>query len=338
MTAYYRPIPSQDAARPAHALTLAGGWTWFTQAERLTRSGPPAIVPMTEIPADILHALTGPRPAIAGTALDAPRLMGVLNITPDSFSDGGRFDTAKAARAQAEALVTEGADILDIGGESTRPGADPVPVDIEIDRTVPVIAALSGKIGVPISIDTRKAQVARAALGAGAQILNDVSALTHDPGMATLAADTNAPICLMHAQGDPKTMHQDPRYGNVLLDVYDQLAERLRAALAAGIHRDRIILDPGIGFGKTLDHNLTLLRRLSLFHALGCPILLGVSRKRFIGTIGNAPDPQDRMPGSVAVALHGVSQGMQILRVHDIKETKQALSLYRAVTGKGTEA
>jgi dihydropteroate synthase len=262
--------------------------------------------------------------------------MAVLNITPDSFSDGGRFDTAQAARAQALALAGQGSDILDIGGESTRPGADPVPVEVEIARTAPIIAALSGTLGIPISIDTRNAPVGRAALDAGARILNDVSALTHDPGMAALAAASHVPICLMHAQGAPKTMQHDPRYQDVLLDVYDALAARLAAALAAGIARDNILLDPGIGFGKTADHNVTLLRSLSLFHALGCPVLLGASRKRFIGAIGDAPDPQDRMPGSIAVALHGISQGVQVLRVHDIRETRQALRLHGALTGVGT--
>lgn len=338
MIAYYRPILQHDAVRPVQALTLAGGWTWFTHAERLTRNGLSVRIPASEIPSDTLQALTQERPEIVGIKLESPRLMGVLNVTPDSFSDGGRFDTAETARAQAGAMAEQGADILDVGGESTRPGADPVPADTEIARTAALITALARKIDTPICIDTRNAPAARSALEAGARMLNDVSALTHDPAMASLAASANVPICLMHAQGEPKTMHQNPSYNNVLLDVYDHLAERLQVAIDAGIDHENIIVDPGIGFGKTLDHNLTLLRNLSLFHALGCPILLGTSRKRFIGTIGHAPDPQDRMPGSIAVALRGISQGVQILRVHDIKETRQALNLHMALTGRGTRA
>ena len=336
MTGYYRPILNSDAARPPGALRLAGGWCWFSHAERLGRDAAPQLVPVSDIPADIADALTRARPQIAGLDLTAPRLMGILNVTPDSFSDGGRFNSPQAALEQGAAMAKGGADLIDIGGESTRPGAETVAVETEIARTAPIIAALRAAQGVPISIDTRKAAVAQAAIGAGAAMLNDVSALSYDPGLAPLAADSDLPICLMHTQGTPDTMADDPRYDNVLLDVYDHLAERIAAAQAAGIARENIVIDPGIGFGKTLDHNLILLRNLGLFHALGCPILLGVSRKRFIGTIGNAPDPQDRMPGSLAVALAAVAQGVQILRVHDIRETRQALSLYKAVTGKGT--
>lgn len=327
---YYRPLPQTDPARPADALPLAGGWCWFDRIEVLRRDGPPRVIAAAEAPPEVLARLTAPRASVAGLTLDRPRIMGILNVTPDSFSDGGDHLAPATAQEHARAMVAAGAAILDIGGESTRPGAADVPVPEEIARTAPVIAALAG--GAPISIDTRKAAVAQAALVAGAALVNDVSAFLHDPAMAGAVAAAGAPVCLMHAQGTPQTMQADPRYDDVLLDVYDHLAARVAAAEAAGIARARILVDPGIGFGKTQAHNLALLARLSLFHALGCPILLGVSRKRFIGTIGQAPEPKARMPGSVAVALAGVAQGAQVIRVHDVAETRQALALWQAVT------
>jgi len=256
-------------------------------------------------------------------------------VTPDSFSDGGQFLAPDAALAQARALIDGGADILDIGGESTRPGAAVVPVDEEIARTAPVIAALREQgLGTPISIDTRKAPVAEAALAAGADLVNDVAAFTYDPAIGDVAARHGAPVCLMHAQGTPETMQADPRYDNIVLDVYDFLEERVQAATAMGLTRAQIMVDPGIGFGKTVDHNLALIRNISLFHGLGCPLLLGASRKRFIGALSDAPDAADRVAGSVSVALAGLAQGVQFLRVHDIKETRQAVTLSQAVWGE----
>jgi dihydropteroate synthase len=224
------------------------------------------------------------------------------------------------------------AEIIDIGGESTRPGAQEVPVAEEIARTVPVIEGLraAGMRG-PISIDTRKALVAAAALRAGATLVNDVSGLTFDPALGPLLAKEGVPVVLMHAKGLPATMQDDPSYADVLLDVFDDLAARLARALALGIDRSRIAIDPGIGFGKTAAHNLALIQGLSLLHGLGCPILLGASRKRFIGSIGRAEAPDARMPGSLAVALAGVAQGAQLLRVHDVAETRQALRLWQAM-------
>jgi dihydropteroate synthase len=328
---YFRPIAMTDAARPAGARVLAGGWCWFTSVEVLSRAAPARIIPAAEVPAAVLHRLCAPRPAFAGLAMDRPRLMGILNVTPDSFSDGGRFLGAEAAVAQARAMA-EGAEIIDVGGESTRPGAVEVPVDEEIARTVPVIAALrEGGLAAPISIDTRKAPVAAAALEAGASIVNDVSAFDFDPTLGPLVAKAAAPVVLMHAQGVPASMQDDPRYGDVLLDVYDALATRLARAEALGIDRSRIVLDPGIGFGKTLEHNLALLRGLSLFHGLGCALLLGTSRKRFIGTIGRAEAADARAPGSIVTALAGVAQGVQITRVHDVAETRQALRLWQSL-------
>ncbi|AVW91654.1 dihydropteroate synthase [Celeribacter baekdonensis] len=332
---YYRPIPSIDPARPSDALTLAGGWAWFSQVEVLSRAAPSRLIPATELPEEVKTRLTAPRAPLAGMDFARPNLMGILNVTPDSFSDGGMFDAPDAARVRAQVMMAEGADILDIGGESTRPGADYIAPELEITRTAPVIAAIRAGSTVPMSIDTRKAAVAAAALAAGADLINDVYAFCHDPELANVAAQSGAPVCLMHAQGDPEVMQEHPEYQNVLLDVYDFLAARIAVAEAAGISRTQILVDPGIGFGKTQAHNLALLQRISLFHALGCGVLLGVSRKGFIGRIGNAPEARDRAPGSIAVALAAVAQGIQVLRVHDIKETKQALALWQAVSGEG---
>lgn len=321
----------RTGSRPKGAVALAGGWCWFDTVDWLQRDAAATPLPLAALTEAELHALSAPRAALPGMPGDRPAIMGIVNVTPDSFSDGGRFFDAADACAHARALLGAGADILDLGGESTRPGSEEVPAVEEINRTAPVIAALSGaKLG-PISIDTRKAKVAQAALVAGAQVVNDVAALTFDPALAGLVAASGVPVCLMHAQGDPKTMQDAPTYENVTLDVFDWLADRIVAAEAAGIPKDRIVVDPGIGFGKTVAHNMQLLRDLPVFHALGCQILLGVSRKRFIGVIGGGETPPERMPGSIAVALHAVAQGVQVLRVHDVAETRQALGLQMAL-------
>lgn len=329
---YIRPIPIVDAAAPADALPLAGGWCRFSHVEILRRDAPSEVRPASSLTDAQRDLLTAPRPDFAGLSMDRPRIMGILNVTPDSFSDGGLFLKPEAAMMAARDMAAA-ADIIDVGGESTRPGAAEVEVAEETARTAPVIAAMrAAGISPPISIDTRKAAVARAALGSGARIVNDVTALSFDPGMAQAVAESGAPVILMHSIATPQTMQNDPRYDNVLLDVYDALAARVAVAEAAGIPRSRIAIDPGIGFGKTLEHNLALLARLSLFHALGLPVLLGASRKRFIGTLSGAEEAQRRMPGSLAVALAGVAQGVQMIRVHDVSETRQALSLWQAAT------
>ena len=332
---YFRPISQTDALRPEGAFALAGGWTWFSHVEHLTRRGSRGLVPAASLPAAVLRRLTAPRGTLSGLALDRPRIMGVLNVTPDSFSDGGRFAAPDRAVAHARAMVAAGADMLDIGGESTRPGAADVSVEEEIARTAPVIRALyEGKVGVPISIDTRKAAVAREALACGARFVNDVAALTFDPHLADEVVHARVPLCLMHAQGTPATMQADPRYDDVLLDVYDFLEASVARAEAAGIPRARIVVDPGIGFGKTVEHNLTLIRGLSLFHQTGCAVLLGISRKRFIGTLGGgaaAGQADLRVPGTLAVTLAGIAQGVQLHRLHDIDEARQALRLWQAV-------
>ncbi|MFK7939086.1 MAG: dihydropteroate synthase [Roseovarius sp.] len=333
MSRYYRPIAQSDHARPDTALPLAGGWCWFDTVEELRRDGAPRLIPARDVPDPALARLTTPRPAICGIGFDAPSLMGILNVTPDSFSDGGQHFDPSHALAHARAMQAAGAAIVDMGGESTRPGADEVATAKEIQRTAPVIAALRGETDLPISIDTRKAAVAEAAHQAGATLVNDVAGFTFDPALAPYCASQGLPVCVMHAQGTPEIMQLDPRYDHVALDVFDYLSDRVTALVAMGIARDQIIVDPGIGFGKTLVHNLTLLQNMSLFHGLGCPILLGASRKRFIGTIGGEPEAGKRVHGSVAVALAGVAQGIQMLRVHDVSETAEALALWRASTG-----
>ena len=260
--------------------------------------------------------------------------MGIVNVTPDSFSDGGLYDTTEGAIVHAAELAKEGADIVDVGGESTRPGSDAVEEGEELSRVIPVLEGLAG-LHAAISIDTRKACVARAAAKAGAKIFNDVSALTYDRESLVAAAETGLSVILMHAKGEPKTMQDDPRYDDVALEVYDYLAERIEAAEAAGIDRSRIAADPGIGFGKTLAHTLALLANLSLLHGLGLPLLVGASRKRFISGVAGGETPQSREAGSFAVALVAAAQGAQILRVHDVAGTRQALSVWRAgIAGK----
>jgi dihydropteroate synthase len=328
---YLRPIAMTDSLRPKAALTLAGGWCWFDRVEILERGRKPWLGDLADLTPEQREKLSAPRANFAGFATDRPRIMGILNVTPDSFSDGGQFLRKDAAVNQALALAN-GADILDIGGESTRPGAVTVAVTEEVSRTAPVIAALRAEgIHTPISIDTRKADVAVAALAAGATIVNDVAALGFDPALAGVVAKNGAAVILMHAQGAPADMQDDPTYDDVLLEVYDFLAQRIAVAVASGIDRTKIMIDPGIGFGKTQSHNLALIRGLSVFHGLGCPILVGASRKRFIGAISGAKDPQGRLSGSLAVALSAVAQGAQFLRVHDVVETQQALALWSAV-------
>jgi dihydropteroate synthase len=257
-------------------------------------------------------------------------LMGIINVTPDSFYDGGkRFDPAKAV-ADGIGLVEAGADIIDVGGESTRPGAPPVSAEEEIQRVLPVVQGLRRTVKIPISIDTYKARVARAALAAGADIVNDISALRFDPEMAALLAAEKVPVVLMHMQGTPQTMQAEPRYNNVLREVQDFLAARASFALEAGLERDHIILDPGIGFGKTLDHNLTLLRGLPVLASLGHPLLIGASRKTFIGKILDVK-PEERLEGSLAAAVAAVFGGAHIIRAHDVKETWRAVRVADAI-------
>jgi len=268
--------------------------------------------------------------SFAGLALDCPRLMGVVNVTPDSFSDGGDFLDATVAIDHGKRLIDEGADILDIGGESTRPGSKPISADEECDRIIPVIKGLAGA-GALISVDTRRADVMRRAIDAGAGIVNDITALTGDPDSAGVCIDAGVDVVLMHMQGTPETMQDDPSYDDALLDILDYMRGRLEELQALGLGLDKICVDPGIGFGKTLDHNLRILSGIDAFHALGVPLLLGVSRKRFISKIDREVPPKDRVAGSVAAAIAGWDRGVQIFRVHDVAETRQALAVWQAI-------
>jgi len=265
-----------------------------------------------------------------------PCVMGVLNVTPDSFSDGGLFVHPEAAVRQGLAMASEGAAIVDVGGESTRPASDPVSVDQETERVVPIVETLHGRVAARVSVDTSKAEVARRALAAGAAIVNDVTALRADPEMAGVVADAGCPICLMHMLGAPKTMQDDPRYGDVVGEVLRFLEERLAFAVAEGVREEQVLLDPGIGFGKTLEHNLLLLRHLDRFVELGRPIVLGTSRKRFLGAILDA-EPQDRLFGTVATTVMGALAGAAVFRVHDVRPNVEALRVTEAVRRAGHE-
>ncbi|MBI5870161.1 MAG: dihydropteroate synthase [Actinobacteria bacterium] len=260
-------------------------------------------------------------------------VMGILNVTPDSFHDGGRYLNYVLAVTRAREMAAAGAGIIDVGGESTRPGAQPVAAEEELKRVTPVIEALSADPGIPISIDTSKASVARAALEAGATMINDVTALRGDPEMATVAAAAACPICLMHMQGEPRTMQENPQYDDVVADIIQFFKERVDFAVSRGIKRENIILDPGIGFGKTLGHNLEILRRLDELGALGLPLLIGVSRKRFIGMIMNDEETGQRLPGTIAANLMAFERGASIFRVHDVAENFQALKVAAAIAG-----
>jgi dihydropteroate synthase len=263
---------------------------------------------------------------------ELPLLMGVVNVTPDSFSDGGRYLDPAAAVAHGLDLVAEGAEILDLGGESTRPGSMPVNAAEEIRRVTGVIAELTRQTSVPISIDTWKAAVAREALAAGARIVNDITGLVGDPAMLEVVLESGCGVCAMHMQGTPQTMQQHPAYGDVVAEVSEYLRGRRDWLVAAGVAQDRVALDPGLGFGKTVEHNLALLRAAGRLHKLGCPVLVGPSRKRFIGEVLGNPNA-DRTAGTVGVALALAQQGVQIVRVHDVAPVRQALLLYAASGG-----
>jgi dihydropteroate synthase len=320
---------------------LAGGLTWFGQVELIHDGGRRELVPVEGVEARFDAAMAADWERLTSTRgplqlgertirLDQPQVMGIVNATPDSFSDGASYaDAAEAADAGA-VMASQGAAVIDVGGESTRPGATEVWEGDEIERVLPIIQQLAAG-GTAVSIDTRKSGVMSAALGAGAGMINDVSALTWDPQSAEVAAKAGVPVVLMHHQGDPATMQDAPRYDDVLVDVYHWLEERIETALEAGIAREKLLVDPGIGFGKTVAHNLELMNGLALFHGLGCPIVVGASRKRMIGALSGEAPSDRRLPGSLALALKAVEQGVQIVRVHDVPETVQALKVWRGL-------
>lgn len=348
---YLRPTAFVDApfGHDGKVARLAGGMLWFAAVERVTfeenRRVASELVPVERIEDSLAglgaeterawRNLTSPRaPLRLGervVRLDQPQVAGILNVTPDSFSDGDRFGDPEAAVQAGFAMAEAGAAIVDVGGESTRPGAKPVWEGDEIERALPAVTRLAAG-GTAVSIDTRKAAVMEAALGAGAAMVNDVSALTYDERSAELVARAGCPVVLMHHLGSPETMQQSPSYPKpVLLAVYDWLEARVAAAEAAGIERARIVVDPGFGFGKTVQHNLDLSNGLALLHGLGCPIMLGASRKRTIGALSAEAPADQRLPGSLAFALKGADQGAQLLRVHDVPETVQALRIWRGL-------
>ena len=342
---YLRPVGFVDApfGYDGRVARLAGTMCWFSAVEVLSRSAPPRLVPVEEVDSllsahpdldPVWQRLTMQRPALDLGArtlrFDQPQVMGILNVTPDSFSDGGRHMDLEAASGAAFDMSAAGAAIIDVGGESTRPGAETVWEEDEKARILPVIERLAAS-GTLISVDTRKSEVMRAAVAAGAGIVNDVSALTFDDASLNVVADLGCPMVLMHTQGDPQTMQKAPHYNHVLLDVYDWLDERIAAAEAAGIAASHVIVDPGIGFGKTVRHNLELLNGLSLFHGLGAPVLLGASRKSFIGAVSKEEPANERLGGSLAVLVKALDHGVQLLRVHDVPESVQAIHAWRAL-------
>lgn len=324
---------------------LAGGMNWFAAVELIAVDGHKRVsselVTVEDVQARFdddtasqWEALTAVRqPLELGDRtirLDQPQVMGIVNATPDSFSDGGQFaDPAAAAEAGAD-MAANGASIIDVGGESTRPGAKSVWEGDEIERIDPVIRQLAAA-GTAVSVDTRKADVMTAAISAGARMINDVSALTYDDRSASVVAAANVPVVLMHHRGAPETMQDDPHYDDVLVEVYLWLEERIAAAQAAGIGRDKILVDPGFGFGKKLAHNLELMNGLAMLHSLGCPVVIGASRKRTIGALSGEAPADKRLGGSIAFAFKASEQGVQLLRVHDVFETVQALRVWRGL-------
>jgi dihydropteroate synthase len=347
MTRYLIPrglISGPAAARAVDAgiaLPLAGGPLAFAAAEAIERGAgeegrrrPLGLSQARAFAPELVESLANPRPHWAGFDLKRPLIMGVVNVTPDSFSDGGDFAEASHAIDHARAMLAAGADIVDVGGESTRPGAQPVAPEDEAARVLPVVRALA-HAGAMVSIDTRHAAVMGQAVEAGAWIINDVTALTGDRDSARVAAKSGAAIVLMHMLGEPQTMQADPRYADVACDLLDYFAARLAALEKLGVERARIAVDPGIGFGKTVQHNVRLLDELAAFHVFGCPILLGASRKSFIGRLSRDEKPKQRLPGTLAAHQMGYDRGVQIVRVHDVAEAFQARAVWAAVGWAG---
>ena len=348
---YLRPIALSDSpqSEEGEAVRLAGGFVYASRFALIERKDGKVTARTRYAVPELRAALQGLPEAVqqqwenlqrshpplqlgARTVrLDQPQVMGILNVTPDSFSDGGQFmDNPEVAHTHAAAMVETGAAIIDVGGESTRPGAAAVWEGDEIKRVIPAIERLAA-MGAAISTDTRRPGVMEAALAAGAHLINDVSALRYDPRSLEFAARSGVPVVLMHAPGEGEDLHADAKYADVVLDVFDWLAKRRDAALAAGIAREKIVLDPGIGFGKSVADNLALLNALPLFHALGQPLLLGASRKRMIGALSNEAPVHQRLGGSLALALKGMDAGVQLLRVHDVAETVQARDIWQGL-------
>src|SRR6476660_3869431 len=324
---------------------LAGGMNWFSAVELIDigghRRSSSELVPVEDLESRFDDDMAAQWAALTATRaplqlggrtvrLDQPQVMGIVNATPDSFSDGGQFPDATSAAEAGARMAAEGAAIVDVGGESTRPGARSIWEGDEIERVVPVIRQLAAG-GTAVSVDTRKSDVMTSAVEAGARMINDVSALTYDARSAEVAASLNVPVVLMHHRGPPEVMQDDPRYDDVLVEIYLWLEERIDAAVEAGVRREHILVDPGFGFGKNVGHNLELMNGLALFHSLGCALVIGASRKRTIGALSGESPADKRLGGSIAFAMKAVEQGAQIVRVHDVYETVQALKVWRGL-------
>lgn len=320
--------------------TLAGGWASFTEYQEISLAGggEPSFGSLGAAEADRrfperVTALTSARLPFAGVSLERPRIVAVVNVTPDSFSDGGRFSDSASAIDRVAELVEAGADIVDIGGQSTRPGAAEISVGEELRRVMPVVEAAVGS-GLPVSVDTWRAEVMREAIAAGVSVVNDVTALSGDEAALAAVAGSSASVVLMHMQGTPATMQDRPRYRLASAEIFGWLESRVEACVTAGIGRDRIAVDPGIGFGKTDAHNVEILERGALFHGLGCAVMIGVSRKSFIGRLAQVAGPADRLAGTVMATAIALSRGVQLHRVHDAADIRQALAVWQAVTGE----
>jgi len=331
MTSYFRPIVRTGSPRSKNSIFLAETNYWVSEAEEIKFGKKTKLVSINDVPDWWKKRWLKKRSDILGMEFGYPKLMGILNVTPDSFSDGGNHVELDAALNQAKFMEENGVDIIDVGGESTRPGALTVPILEEIRRIEPVISGISARSKIPISVDTRKAGVASAAHKAGASMVNDVSGFTFDSDLLPFCSKYKLPVCVMHMKGSPENMQNNPKYENILIEVFDFLENQIGKLVEAGISRDQIIADVGIGFGKNIEHNLTLIKNISLFHGLGVPLLLGVSRKSIISNVAKVEKPSDRVHGSISLALSALGQGVQVFRVHDVAETRQAFDLWVAV-------
>ena len=331
MTSYFRPIVRTGSPRSKNSIFLAETNYWVSEAEEIKFGKKTKLVSINDVPDWWKKRWLKKRSDILGMEFGFPKLMGILNVTPDSFSDGGNHVELDAALNQAKFMEENGVDIIDVGGESTRPGALTVPILEEIRRIEPVISGISARSKIPISVDTRKAGVASAAHKAGASMVNDVSGFTFDSDLLPFCSKYKLPVCVMHMKGSPENMQNNPKYENILIEVFDFLENQIGALVQAGISRDQIIADVGIGFGKNIGHNLALIKNISLFHGLGVPLLLGVSRKSIISNVARVEKPSDRVHGSISLALSALGQGVQVFRVHDVAETRQAFDLWEAV-------
>ena len=332
MREYFRPVVETGLKKPDNALSICGSKLWFNQVEVITRAGSLGFRNVEKFPSNFFEDITSKRKPINSLNFLNPMIMGIVNLTPDSFSDGGSVRNLRDFSKAIKNLVRDGAEIIDLGGESTRPGSHEISYEVEKERVVKYLEFLSKtNHGAIISVDTRKSKIAELSAHFKAHIINDVSAGTFDKGMLAIVGKYKMGFCICHSVGTPETMNINPKYENVVLDVYDYLEERIFKAVQAGISKDKILVDPGIGFGKTCKHNLDIIRNISIFHGLGCPILLGVSRKKFIRTTMLSTNDLGLKFGSIFYSFEGVRQGVQIVRMHDVREMKNCLNGYKAL-------